>query len=72
MRVCLCDRFRAVEAIKREVTRLVRLDPGAVCHIPEAINFLVTPTSVEVDAMEVRRAVGSLLQQNNYTVKPVK
>ena len=48
----LC-RFRASEAVKREVTRLVRLDPGAVCHIPEAINFLVTVHSVEVDAVEV-------------------
>lgn len=46
-------RFRASEALKKEITRLVRLDPGAVSHIPEAINYLVTADSVEVDAVEV-------------------
>ena len=39
------------------MTRLVRLDPGAVSHIPEAIKFLVTVHSVEVDAPEVSGVV---------------
>ncbi|KAL8613209.1 Phosphatidylinositol 4-kinase alpha [Nucella lapillus] len=49
----LPSRFRASEVVKREVTRLVQLDSGSVCHIPEALNFLVTAHSVEVDASEL-------------------
>ena len=37
----------------QEVTRLVRLNPLAVSHIPSAINYLVTAHSVEADAPEV-------------------
>ena len=47
-------RFHNSEALKAEVTRLVRNNPTAVNHIPEAIGFLVTPHSVEVDAPEVK------------------
>ena len=54
---CIVRRFRVSDAVKQEVTRLVRLDPGAVCHIPEAIKFLVTAHSVEVDAPEVNTVV---------------
>ena len=34
--------------------RQVRLNPGAVRHIPEAIHFLVTAHSVEADSPEVQ------------------
>jgi len=46
-------RFRASEALVQEVTRLVRLNPLSVSHIPNAINYLVTAHSVEADAPEV-------------------
>ncbi|XP_053375288.1 phosphatidylinositol 4-kinase alpha-like [Mercenaria mercenaria] len=47
------SRFRSSEALKVEVTRLVRNNPIAVSNIPEAIKFVVTPSSVEVDASEL-------------------
>lgn len=46
-------RFKNSDALVREVTRLVRLNPSAVNHIPSAINYLVTVSSVEADAAEV-------------------
>ena len=42
-----------LDAIVREVTRLVRNEPEKVSHIPEAIHYLATPHSVEADAPEV-------------------
>ncbi|ESO97694.1 hypothetical protein LOTGIDRAFT_103639 [Lottia gigantea] len=51
--VFLPSRFRNSEALVREVTRLVRSHPGAVNHIPQAIEYLVTPHSLEADATEL-------------------
>lgn len=47
------SRFKNTEALISEVARLVRTNPVAVQHIPHAINFLVTPTSLESDAPEL-------------------
>lgn len=59
MSILLCEtfkfRFKASEALTQEVTRLVRLNPGAVCHLPDALQYLCTPQSVEADSAEVRR-----------------
>ena len=49
----LDTRFKTSEALTREVTRLVRLHPMAVSHIPDAVHYLVTAHSVEADAPEV-------------------
>ncbi|CAG2236207.1 PI4KA [Mytilus edulis] len=46
-------RFTNSAMVSREVRRLVRLNPGAVSHIPEAVHFLVTPQSLEAEAKEI-------------------
>ncbi|CAH1801953.1 unnamed protein product [Owenia fusiformis] len=51
--VFLPERFRNSDTLGKEVTRLVRLSPNSVSHIPQALQFLVTPHSVEADAPEL-------------------
>lgn len=41
------------EAIVTELRRKVRLDPMSVCHIPQALQYLVTTEALLNDSIEV-------------------
>lgn len=51
--VFLPSRFKNVEIVQ-EITRLVQLYPMSVCHIPEAIEYLVTTELILQERTEVR------------------
>lgn len=46
-------RFKTSETIGAEVSRLVQQNPTAVCHLPEALQYLATPDSVLNDNSEL-------------------
>lgn len=51
--VNLPSRFRGSEKLKEEIERLVKENPEDVCHIPEALQFLATPSNIENDIPEL-------------------
>lgn len=50
---CLLLRLREAEAVVEEVSRQVRAQPGAVSHISEALQFLVTTRTLLDDSHEL-------------------
>ncbi|KAK8766666.1 hypothetical protein V5799_006551 [Amblyomma americanum] len=46
-------RFKTSDTIRAEVSRLVQQNPTAVCHLPEALQYLTTPESVLGDLLEL-------------------
>ncbi|GAB6030041.1 hypothetical protein CHUAL_005725 [Chamberlinius hualienensis] len=46
-------RIRNSDILVKEVSRLVKLNPGAVSHIPDALQYLATTESVLNDASEL-------------------
>ncbi|XP_078486851.1 phosphatidylinositol 4-kinase alpha [Ciona intestinalis] len=55
--VFLTDRLRNSESLVREVSRLVRSNPQAAQHCPEAIKYLVTSQTVDSDSPELHHVV---------------
>ncbi|KAG1666136.1 Phosphatidylinositol 4-kinase alpha [Nymphon striatum] len=51
--VHLPSRYKNSECLLKIVSSLVKANPAAVSHIPEALDFLVTPDSVLNDAPEL-------------------
>lgn len=46
-------RLKNSECIVKEVSRLVRLNPTAVSHVPQALQYLVTTDAILNDSPEV-------------------
>lgn len=51
--VFLPVRLKNADSIVKEISRLVRLNPTVVSHIPQALQFLVTTDTLLNDAPEV-------------------
>ncbi|KAK4337193.1 hypothetical protein RND71_043292 [Anisodus tanguticus] len=51
--VYLPCRFKTSDAVKNEVSRLVRVSPTLVSHLPEALQYLVTPDSILTEQPEI-------------------
>ncbi|KAK8780519.1 hypothetical protein V5799_018137 [Amblyomma americanum] len=47
--VYLPCRFRSSDALRAEVIRLVQANPDLVCHMPEALQYMITPDFVLED-----------------------
>ncbi|XP_052799861.1 phosphatidylinositol 4-kinase alpha-like isoform X2 [Mya arenaria] len=55
--VFMPSRFQNSESLEREIIRQVSLNPIAVSHVPEAIEYLVTPSSLEADSPVLSHAL---------------
>ncbi|EDO42545.1 predicted protein [Nematostella vectensis] len=55
--VHLPTRYKDVPIVQREVSRLVRNNPIAVAHIPDALHYIVTESTVKMDIPELTHAL---------------
>ncbi|RWS26434.1 phosphatidylinositol 4 kinase-like protein, partial [Leptotrombidium deliense] len=51
--VYLAHRFKSSEVIRQEVSRLIRLNPISVSHLPEALQYLITSEVILHDSSEI-------------------
>lgn len=57
-------RLKNSDCIIKEVSRLVRLTPTAVSHVPQALQYLVTTDTILNDAAEVIYKTGLMNSPN--------
>lgn len=55
--VYLPCRFKTSDIVKNEVSRLVRSSPTLVSHLPEALQYLVTPDNILTEQPEIMHIV---------------
>lgn len=55
--VRMAARLRSAAGVEREIQRLVQLTPSCVAHIPEALDYLVTPDSIINESPELTHAL---------------
>lgn len=55
--VYLPHRFKSSEVILDELSKLVKSQPNALSHIPEALQYLITPTDLVKDSPELLNVV---------------
>lgn len=60
------------EAIVKEIRRKVQSQPTAVCHIPQALKYLVTTETLLSDAHEVSDVKRYSVQSGNFAVFHLK
>ncbi|KAI1292021.1 Phosphatidylinositol 4-kinase alpha [Halotydeus destructor] len=51
--IYLPTRFKNSESVVNEVSRLVRLHPTSVCHLPSALQYLISPETILADSPEI-------------------
>lgn len=55
--VRMAARLHSADGIEREIQRLVQLNPSCVSHVPEALDFLVTPDTIINEPPELTHAL---------------
>jgi hypothetical protein len=63
----MTDRFRNVDAVKKEVTALVSRYPGPVSDVADALRFIVTEENIRRDAPSVCLLYDYMLLDENFS-----